>query len=283
MNDRELLQKIIPLIGKDETSDDCAAFDLGDGRVLVSSTDMLHRKTDFPTGSTDFENGWQSVAVTLSDIASCGAKPIQVLVAIGLDEPDRFVSFMEGACACAKSFGCAVSGGDIDSHDELTVVTTALGIVEKKYLCRRGGAKAGDLVCITRMPGLAQAALNGDMRYWKNLVQPVPQVFEGCAIARLGATAMMDVSDGLAISLWDLAEASGVKIELDLSGIDLPDVTGNPEEYFFFGGGDYGLLFTLPAGVKPDVSYRVIGRVMEGCGVVYQDRELPARGYEHTW
>ena len=283
MNDRELLKTIIPLIGKEETSDDCAAFDLGDGRVLVSSTDMLHRKTDFPQGSTDFENGWQSVAVTLSDIASCGAKPVQVLVAVGLDEPDRLLPFMEGASACAKSCGCAVSGGDIDSHDELTVVTTAFGIVEKEYLCQRSTARPGDAVCITKIPGLAQAALEGDARWWNNLVKPIPQVAEGIAIARAGASAMMDVSDGLAISLWDLAEASGVRIDIDLAGVTLPDVAGKPEDYFFFGGGDYGLLFCMPDGAHAGVPRQVIGRVREGRGVFYQGKELPARGYEHSW
>jgi len=285
MNDRELLKEIIPLIGKEETSDDCAAFDLGDGRVLVSSTDMLHRKTDFPVGSTDFENGWQSVAVTLSDIASCGAKPIQVLVAVGLDEPRRLKSFMEGACECAKSCGAKVVGGDIDSHDELTVVTTAFGIVEKKYLCQRSGAKPGDDVCITKTPGLAQAALDGDMRYWKNLVMPLAQVEEGIKIARCKASAMMDVSDGVAISLWDIAEASGVGIEVDLAGVKLPDVSGDKVNAFFFGGGDYGLMFCKPHSNSWDcgVEFQVIGRVVEGSGVFFEGKELAKKGYEHTW
>lgn len=285
MNDRELLKKIIPLIGTDETSDDCAAFDLGDGRMLVSSTDMLHRKTDFPEGSTDFENGWQSVAVTLSDIASCGAKPVQVLVAIGLDKPDRLVSFMKGACACAESCGAKISGGDIDSHDELTVVTTAFGIVEKQHLCRRGGARPGDKVCITKMPGLAQAALDGDKRYWKNLVMPIPQIHEGNIIAQSGASAMMDVSDGLAISLWDIANASNVGIKLETANIEFPDVAGNAEEAFFFGGGDYGLLFCKPQESQPlkDVAYHTIGTVTTGNNVTYNGKILPCRGYEHLW
>src|SRR5574344_413187 len=111
MDDRSLLDSIRHLIGEDETADDCAGFDLSDGRILVSSTDMLHETTDFPKGMTEFEKGWMSAAVTLSDIASCGAQPIQLLVAVGLDDPSRLVPFMEGAVACAESVGAKVAGG----------------------------------------------------------------------------------------------------------------------------------------------------------------------------
>ena len=89
MDDRKLLDTIRPLIGEAETADDCSMFDLGDGRILVSSTDMLHETTDFPKGMTEFEMGWMSVAVTLSDIASTGASPSQVKHAVGLDNPER--------------------------------------------------------------------------------------------------------------------------------------------------------------------------------------------------
>ncbi|HJJ54867.1 MAG TPA: AIR synthase related protein, partial [Methanocorpusculum sp.] len=89
MNDRDLLNTIRPLIGVSETSDDCAAVPLGDGRLLLSSTDMLHETTDFPREMTEFQKGWMSVAVSLSDIASSGAQPQYVLVAAGLDTPER--------------------------------------------------------------------------------------------------------------------------------------------------------------------------------------------------
>ncbi|ABN06612.1 thiamine-monophosphate kinase [Methanocorpusculum labreanum Z] len=286
MDDRSLLDSIRHLIGEDETADDCAAFDLLDGRILVSSTDMLHETTDFPKGMTEFEKGWMSAAVTLSDIASCGAKPVQLLVAVGLDDPSRLVPFMEGAVSCAKTFGAKVSGGDIDSHIELTVVTTGFGIVEKTHYCRRSGARAGDLVCITGTPGLAMAALEGDERYRKNLLTPIPQVKAGQKIAAAGASSMMDVSDGLSISLFDMSEASNVGFALESAKFNLPDVrAGSAREYYLYGGGDFGLLFCISRERLPalDAEYTVIGKVVGEKGVWCDGEPVEKRGYAHSW
>ncbi|MDD2248802.1 MULTISPECIES: thiamine-phosphate kinase [Methanocorpusculum] len=286
MDDRSLLDSIRHLIGEDETADDCAGFDLSDGRILVSSTDMLHETTDFPKGMTEFEKGWMSAAVTLSDIASCGAQPIQLLVAVGLDDPARLVPFMEGAVACAESVGAKVAGGDIDSHTELTVVTTGFGIVERSCCCRRTGASPGDLVCITGTPGLAMAALEGDERYRKNLLTPVPQVKAGQKIARAKASSMMDISDGLAISLYDMAQASGVGFVLDSKNFNLPDVcSGSAREYYLYGGGDFGLLFCIPPACLSalDTDYTVIGTVVSEKGVWCDGDPVEKRGYAHSW
>lgn len=286
MDDRSLLDSIRHLIGEDETADDCAAFDLSDGRILVSSTDMLHETTDFPKGMTEFEKGWMSAAVTLSDIASCGAQPIQILVAVGLDDPSRLVPFMEGAVSCAETFGAKVAGGDIDSHTEFTVVTTGFGIVEKTHYCRRSGAVPGNVVCITGTPGRAMAALEGDERYRNNLLTPIPQVKAGQKIARAGASSMMDVSDGLAISLYDMADASGVGFMLDSKKFNLPDVRfGSAREYYLYGGGDFGLLFCIPPARLSalDTEYTVIGTVVKEKGVWCEGEIVEKRGYAHTW
>ena len=285
MDDRKLLASIRTLIGEEETADDCAAFPLGDGRVLVSSTDMLHETTDFPQGMTEFEMGWMSVAVTLSDIASTGASPSQVLVAVGLDRPERLLPFMEGAVSCAETFGAKVAGGDIDSHQELTAVTTAFGIVEERYYCRRSGAQEGDKVCITGVPGRAQAALDGRTEYSRFLLTPEPQVSAGQKIARAGASSMMDVSDGIVISLYDIADAAGVGIVLDESAFPLFEDSGYAKTCFLFGGGDFGLLFTASDAVleQLDTEYTVIGQVVAGDSVWMGDEVLPRKGYAHVW
>ncbi|HKM42243.1 MAG TPA: thiamine-phosphate kinase [Methanocorpusculum sp.] len=286
MDDRALLDTIRDLIGTEETADDCASFELPDGSILVSSTDMLHETTDFPIGMTEFEKGWMSVAVTLSDIASCGAQPVQVLAAVGLDDPKRLVPFMKGAVSCAKRFGAKVAGGDIDSHREFTVVTTAFGIVAKEYYLRRSGASPGDAVCITGTPGCAMAGLNGNLEYRSYLLTPVPQVEAGQIIARAGATSMMDVSDGLAISLYDMSAASGVGFELDSSRFLLPDVcSGSAMEDYLYGGGDFGLLFCIPpAGLSGiGVRYTVLGNVVPGKEVRCDGKVLEKRGYAHHW
>ena len=285
MDDRKLLEGIRPLIGETETADDCAMFALGDGRILVSSTDMLHETTDFPKGMTEFEMGWMSVAVTLSDIASTGASPKQVMVAVGLDRPERLLPFMEGAVACAKTFGAEVSGGDIDSHQELTAVTTAFGIVPEEFYCRRSEARIGDAVCITGVPGRAQAALDGREEFRQYLLTPEPQVSAGQKIARSGASSMMDVSDGIVISLYDIADASSVGIVLDEAAFPLFEDSDYAKTCFLFGGGDFGLLFTAPEAVLKDIDaeFSVIGRVTEGNSVVLGGEVLPRKGYAHVW
>ena len=285
MDDRKLLAGIRPLIGDEETADDCSMFVLPDGNILVSSTDMLHETTDFPVGMTEFEMGWMSVAVTLSDIASTGAVPSQVLVAVGLDRPERLYPFMEGAVACAKMFGAQVAGGDIDSHQELTAVTTAFGIVSAKHYCRRSGAQVGDKVCVTGIPGRAQAALDGHGEFRSFLLTPEPQVKAGQKIAQAGASSMMDVSDGVVISLYDIADASSVGFVLDEDSLPLFEESEYAKTCFLFGGGDFGLLFTASDAVLAglDVEYTVIGEVVEGDSVVMGGSVLPRKGYAHVW
>ncbi len=285
MDDRKLLDTIRPLIGESETADDCSMFDLGDGRILVSSTDMLHETTDFPKGMTEFEMGWMSVAVTLSDIASTGAAPSQVLVAVGLDNPERLYPFMEGAVYCAEKFGTKVAGGDIDSHKELTAVTTAFGIVDQSVYCRRSGASVGDAVCVTGIPGRAQAALDGCEEFREFLLTPTPQVSSGQKIAHAGASSMMDVSDGVVISLYDIADASSVGIVLDGKSFPLFEESEYAKTCFLYGGGDFGLLFTASDAVLEilDIDYTVIGRVVEGNSVILDGVVLPRKGYAHVW
>lgn len=285
MDDRDLLKTIQPLIGKTETADDCAAYPLQNDMLLISSTDMLHETTDFPKGMTEFQMGWMSVAVSLSDVASSGARPVSVLVAAGLDRPERLKPFMEGACACAERFGAKVSGGDIDSHTEFTVVTTAFGLVSKQNYCPRTGAKPGDLICVTGILGRAQRALDGDENYLTYLLTPKPQVTLGVSLAEHGATAMMDISDGLSLSLWDLSEASGVALEIDSSSLPLTGDDAYAFECGVFGGGDFGLLFTMPENQTDFKTgdYTVIGRVTKGKGVYFGGTELERRGFVHKW
>lgn len=285
MDDRKLLVDLQKLVGRDTTTDDCAMYELSDEKILVSSTDMLHETTDFPEGMSEFEMGWMSVAVTLSDIASTAATPMQVLVAVGLDRPERLYPFMEGAVACAKAFGATVAGGDIDSHQELTAVTTAFGIVDKSIYCKRNGANVGDLVCITGIPGRAQAALDGREEFARYLLTPVPQVFAGKKIGMAGATAMMDVSDGIVISLYDIADASEVGIELIEESLPLFEDSEYAKRCFLFGGGDFGLLFTIPKELlgELDTEYSIIGQVVAGNDVKMNGVTLPQKGYAHVW
>jgi thiamine-monophosphate kinase len=282
MDDRELLRSIEGIVGRDKILDDCASFDFG-SKVIVASTDMLHETTDFPEGMTDRQIGWMSAAVTISDIASSGAVPLFILVAVGLDRPERLGEIMKGACECCEYYGTVVRGGDIDSHNELTIVTTGFGIADRNSHITRSGCRPGDFVYFLGNPGEAQAALEGDDRYWLSLVEPHPFVSEALLIAKAGASAIMDVSDGLALSLYDLADASGFGFEIIPENIPLSNwVT---LEQALYGGGDFGLLFTCSPGIMPVLGMKpvFIGRVTESPGVFLDGKPLERRGYLHRW
>lgn len=267
-------------------NDDCAVVDISGGEYMVITTDMLHRKTDFPLQMTPWQIGWMSAAVNFSDVASMGARPIGFLSAMGLSK-DTDIFFVEeisrGMDDCAKYCGTSVIGGDIDTHDELTITGTALGKVKRSELLTRKGAMVGDKVCVTGFAGSAGAALHAIGKnitipdsLLNKLLTPVPCVNEAMKLASSGAvTSMMDTSDGLAMSLHDLADLNGVGFRIEEDSLPIQAeisefVTSDPDvltEFALYTGGDFELLFT----VSPDmleaaqsVCYlNVIGEVVE--------------------
>ena len=286
MDDRELLNVVAGIVGRKNVLDDCAELPCGE-EIMVVTTDMLHRTTDFVEGMTDWQAGWMSAAVTLSDIASMGAVPKYLLVAVGLDDWKSLSGVMQGAVDCCTKFGATVIGGDIDRHGELTVVTTGMGLVSRDLIVRRKGARPGDLVCITGMPGQAQARLDGYRQFEKMLFEPQPRVEEGQRLGRAGVSAMMDDSDGIALSLYDLMSAGGCGFALDSA--KLPLAAGIPldqaRELALHGGGDYELIFTLSPDKFPvaGVPSTVIGTVVAEQTVTVDGNPLAKRGYQHRW
>ncbi|HOI13560.1 MAG TPA: thiamine-phosphate kinase [Methanoculleus sp.] len=286
MDERGLHRLIGTIIDPERLEDDCAVLPCGD-RLMVASTDMLHETTDFPVGMTDWQVGWMATAVTLSDIASMGAAPGQVLLAVGLDEPERLRGIMEGARDCCTRFGAELVGGDLDAHQELTIVSTGLGLVAPEHLVRRRGARPGDVIAVTGPLGEAEAALAGYDRHVKELLEPQPRVREGQALGRAGVSAMMDISDGLALSLHDLLAVNDCGFSVDTARLPLP--AGVPEdkgqELAVYGGGDFELLFCAPPAVLPvaGVKAHVIGEVIPDRVVLADGEPLERRGYLHEW
>ena len=286
MDDRALLKTVMEIVGRDRCLDDCAIIPLND-HVMVATTDMLHATTDFVGGMSDWQIGWMSAAVSLSDIASMGAAPRFMLIAVGLDRWEQLAGVMQGAKDCCTKYGADIIGGDIDRHAELTIVSTGLGMVEKKYLVKRSGAHPGDLVCVTGTCGQAQAFLEGYPRHKLALFEPQPRVLEGQVLGMAGVSAMMDVSDGIALSLYDLSDANDCGFAIESRKLPLP--AGIPEsqarELALHGGGDYELIFTCPAGKHPvkGVPYTVIGEVTMDHRVLIDGQALEKRGYQHRW
>jgi len=300
MREQEVLKIIRAQVA--EAGDDAALLLFRD-TYLILTTDMLHRTSDFPEGTTARAIGWRSVAVSLSDLAAMGAQPLGILLAVAdpkLDE-ELIRGILAGARACCDSAGTRLVGGDIDRLDELTLVSTGIG--EAKRPVHRYGAQSGDLVCVTGELGRTQAALSlfaaGEIARANDLFRFLPRVDWGIKLAAY-ATSMIDISDGLAHSLHLLARESrvGCSIEEELLPV-IPDLTqaipsASRSEAshtvasligaILFGGEDYELLFTLPESatpaIDPAVHYTVIGRATDGA-VLIDGYELPDRGYEH--
>ncbi len=274
-------------------ADDCAVIDISDEECLVVTTDMLHRTTDFPPQMSPWQIGWMAAAVNLSDVASMGARPVGILSALGFPA-DTDVGFVEeiarGMADCAKACGTSVIGGDIDTHDELTITGTAIGRARKSELLTRIGAQVGDKVCVTGYVGSAGAALRAletgaqvSDSILRALFEPLPHTNEAQGLAGSGAvTSMMDMSDGLAMSLHDLADAGGVGFKIYEDALPIADEVrafaksaDGALELALYTGGDFGLLFT----VRPDMieaargvcDLSVIGDVVEdGEGVMVE-------------
>lgn len=271
------------------------------GTHLVFTTDMLREGSDLPEGVSPHAIGWRAVAVSLSDLAAMGARPLGVVLALGAPqfEPSLVEGIAEGSHDCCHAVGAPYVGGDLSTHTELTLVSSAVG--EAARPVPRSGARVGDLVCLTGALGRTAAALKlfarGESERANRLFEFTPRVKEGWALAPY-ATSMIDVSDGLARALHQLAEAGEVGFRVRYH--DLPVVPEVGElardederrEMALFVGEDFELLFTLPPerleAARREASFTVISEVLTRAeGVRLEEPngrvgELPDRGYEH--
>ena len=262
---------------------------------LVITTDMLHETTDFPDGTTRYTAGWRSVGASLSDVAAMGADPVGAVAAYGAPtlDWDDLSAYLDGATDVCEHVGTDYVGGDLDTHEEFTVATTAVGRTDDPVT--RSGASPGEALCVTGTLGQTAVALelfrNGEIEQANDLFQFQPRVSAGQTLAER-ATAMMDSSDGLARSLHQLAAASdcGFAVESPLPFDDrIDDVATDAEdrrEYGLFLGEDFELVCTLPESTVPTVSTDCsvpvtrIGTVTKS-GVTLDGDPLPDRGYTH--
>ena len=289
--------------------DDCALVPLGDGDTLALSTDTSLAGTHFRREwLTPEEIGWRAAASALSDLAAEGAEPIGLLAALTLpaDVSDAMVTaMMSGMAACVADVGGTVLGGDLTRGTTLSLTVTVVGRAARAVT--RQGAMPGDGVWVTGTLGSARAALMAwdsgrDPRPTPRLAfaRPQPRIAAGRFLADIGATAMMDLSDGLAGDARHLAAASGVGIDIDLA--KLPIGAGVSEAaaalqtsaatFAAEGGEDYELLVTLPpraaarlAGAPAELGlpFTLIGTVLKGSGVrLHLDgTEVSLAGYDH--
>ena len=256
--------------------DDAAVLDVPAGERLVVTTDTsvegVHFRREW---LSHFEIGYRATAASLSDLAAMGARPLGVLIALTLPEGDRDAArslatgIREGAAAVLSP----IVGGDLSSGPLLSLTITSLGSVTRPLT--RGGAKIGERVYVTGTLGGPAAAL----RAWRagreptegdraRFARPVPRIEAGAVLSAWGATAAIDISDGLIADLRHIAAASKVRIEIDVERI--PHVAGTTGVEAASSGEEYEIAVTAPAidttrsSEELGVELTEIGRVVAG-------------------
>lgn len=252
--------------------------------------------------------GHKALAVALSDLAAMGAEPGEAYVVLGvpadLDE-DGCLELLDGMVRLATATGTDLAGGDVTRAPALTLAMTVVGhAASADDLVTRSGARSGDAIVVTGALGGAAAGLllleggagvrssfqshsgrkDDHAGLLARQLEPQPQLGAGRALAAAGATAMIDLSDGLGGDARHLAEASGVGLRIDASTLPLEggviaitEAAGSePLELATSGGEDYELLATLPTGRLAEVAVAMeregmkltrIGEVVAGEGV----------------
>lgn len=264
--------------------DDAAHVATADG-TYVTATDILvegrHFRRDWSSAA---DIGRKAVAANLSDINAMGGVATALVVAFAApgDLPVSWVTDLVGGMVeeCAK-VGAHIVGGDMSAAEQVIISITAMGDAERPVT--RAGAQVGDQVAYAGTLGLASAgygALSRGFRSPKVAVDehrsPHPPYAAGPAAAAAGATAMIDVSDGLLGDLGHVARASGVAIDVDPTAFEVLDavqtVAGalggvDPLRFILSGGDDYALAATFPAGTPLPEGWTRIGEVRAGEGV----------------
>jgi len=276
--------------------DDAAVLDVPGGALVLSVDSVVEGVHVDLSVCTPGDVGWKALMGALSDLAAMGASPLGALVALcvpgGSGQGEVALGVMGGVAEASTATGCPVVGGDVSAAGEVVVAVTVVGTVEGDGAAvSRSGASAGDALLVTGPCGGAAAGLrelragagSGDAYR-----RPVARLREGEAARRAGAHAMIDVSDGLALDLHRLADASGLGFVLD----DVPVAPGATLDEALGGGEDYELLIAVSEDEAPGLPDRFtaaglrrpipIGAFTEDRGVrTLRGRVLDRLGWQH--
>jgi thiamine-monophosphate kinase len=281
LGERGTLARILPLLPQASSvvvppGDDSAVSRI-DGGSVVTTCDMMIEGPDFRLDwSTPHDLGVKAMASNLADVAAMGASPTGVIVAVACP-PSTHVSVLEelargisdGLAQMAPD--CGVLGGDLSVAPVLTISVTVIGELSGRHPVLRSGARPGDVVAVSGQLGMSErglrlllgagndataiSALRDASAEVKHHLAPIAPISQGIVAADAGATAMMDISDGLVLDATRMAQASAVTINLTA---DLAD-----DEPALMGGEDHGLLACFPPESPLPEGFHVVGRVEE--------------------
>jgi thiamine-monophosphate kinase len=315
MDEFELIDRLIAALGDQARGpgmllgpgDDAALLEIPPHNVLVSSIDTLVAGTHFPMAAPADLIGQRAMGVSLSDLAAMGADADYVLIAVTLPDgsADWVGQFAHGIASAAQRFEVRVAGGNL-ARGPLNVTVSVNGHIVPGDALRRGGARVGDLVCVSGLLGGAAIALsrsdllqpgdaaalldcesNDECYPLRRYYLPEPRLALGRALRGV-ATAAIDVSDGLVADLGHLCRASGVAATIDLDAV--PAAPGCTQRRAAVSGDDYELCFTIPPEQRESLNamptpITVIGRIERGSGVTItsdgQPVALAQGGFRH--
>ena len=294
------------------SGDDAAVVAVSDGRFVVTTDTMVEShdfRCDFSTG---YDLGYKAVASNVADVAAMGAKPIAIVVAMVIPKSTK-VSWLEdfarGLQAGCDELApeCGIVGGDLASGDQIVIAVTAHGLLAGANPVLRSGAQVGDQVALAGTLGRAACGLDLLLHEDKSLakaydewvaiqLRPMPPIQLGIQAAT-AATAMLDVSDSLALDSNRLANASNVTIALDRSKLEgyaavleqaalsmtaRDNLARDPMDWVLYGGEDHSLLATFPIDAELPKGFKVIGSVVSraDAAVLLGSSPLEAKGWD---
>ncbi len=324
LSESELLARIFPRLNHSPgillgPGDDAALVAAPDGRTLIS-IDTQTQDQDFRLQwnngyrTTGFDVGWKAAAQNLSDINAMGGTATSLVVSLTMppSTPVEWVeSFADGLTAAITALGppdCSVAGGDLGRGREIAVTVAVVGSLAGLAPVVRSGAKPGHLLAVAGTLGRAAAgwallesdvplgSLSAELRALvDSQCRPLPPLAAGPAAARAGASAMLDISDGLLRDGNRLAAASGVVLDFDPTALKAYAVPLEPAAallgvdampWVLGGGEDHGLLATFPAGVQLPEGFTAIGSVQAvveppGSGIRIAGQAADTVGWDH--
>ena len=291
--------------------DDCALLGVAPGMTLAVSSDMLVEGRHFVSTVAPERLGHKALAVNLSDLAACGARPLAFTLSLALPAADEafLAPFARGLLALADRHDCELVGGDT-TRGPLTIAITVFGEVAAGTALLRSGARPSDDLYVSGTLGDARLALevlrgraaaSGEAfaRVRRAMEEPQPRVALGLALSGLASSAI-DVSDGLAGDLGHVLRRSGVAAVVEVDALPRSaDLAAQPDalqrECLLSGGDDYELVFTAPVERREAVARAAygattvitrIGRIEPGAGLRFVDaagRDLkgPSSSFDH--
>lgn len=290
--------------------DDAAVVAAPDGRVVVTTDVMVEGRHFRRDWSSSYDVGRRAAARSLADVVAMGASPTALVVALAVPA-ELDVAWVDGLADGLRDeceiVGAVVAGGDMAAATEVSVAVTALGNLHGAVPVTRAGARPGDVVVVAGRLGYAAAGLallhagRADDALADAHRRPLVPYAAALRLARLGATSMIDVSDGLVADLGHVAAASRVSLEVASDDLPLaPELVEagltlgiDPREWVAAGGDDHAIAATLPpdlalravatlADLPEPIPFAQIGRVVSGEGVVFIDEPPPqVAGHDH--